>query len=136
MPISIAVPPLDGSLTVFPGFVDFQARHNPGRPWVIYPSQESPTGSKDISYLEFSNATHRIAHDLRPGRNGPEQEVVAVVVHTDTLLYVVLLVSMIRAGMVVSMLSGSHHLVREFKLCIYSRFQYRLVTLTKLYVTC
>ena len=96
------LPPLDGSIIVFPGFVDFQAQHNPDKPWAVYPSPSSPTHTKEISYLEFSDATHRIAHAVRPGRNGPEQEVVALIIHIDNILNVTLFVGMIRAGIVVS----------------------------------
>ena len=96
------VPPLDGSLTVFPGLIDFQSQHNPDNPWVIYSSRNSPIGVKTISYKELCDATHRIAHAVRPMRNGTEQEVVAVIIQTDTLLYVTLLAGMIRAGIVVS----------------------------------
>lgn len=95
-------PPLDGSITVFPGFLDFQAQHNSDLPWVIYPSQKSTTGTEAISFAELSAATHRIAHILRPGRRGPEREVVAVLIHTDSLLYIALLNGMMRAGLVVS----------------------------------
>lgn len=96
------VPPLDGPITAFPGLADFQSQHNPDSPWVVYPSRDSPTGVKTVSYKELRDATHRIAHAVRPERNGTEQEVVAVIIHTDALLYVTLLIGMIRAGIVVS----------------------------------
>lgn len=98
------LPPLDGSLIVFPGFVDFQAQHNPDKPWVIYPTSSSPTHTREISYLEFSKATHRIAHAFRPGRTGPEQQVVAIIINTDNIINVTLFIGMIRAGIVVSVL--------------------------------
>ena len=93
-------PPIDGSLAPFPGFIDFHAEHNGDLPWVIHPSQDS-TSTREISYTELSAATHRIAHALRPGRQGPEGEVVGLLLHTDTVLYVALLAGMLRAGLVV-----------------------------------
>lgn len=102
---TVVLPPLDGSLIVFPGFVDFQAQNNPDKPWVIYPtSGSSPTNTREISYLEFAKATHRIAHAIRPGRAGPEQEVVALIINTDNIINVTLFIGMIRAGIVVSIL--------------------------------
>ena len=101
MTVHVAIPPVDGSITVLPGFVDFQAEHNPDRPWVLYPSKDSPTGIESISYSEFSQATHRVAHILRPRREGPEGEVVALLIHTDSLLYATVLIGMTRAGLVV-----------------------------------
>ena len=128
------VPPLDGSITAFPGLADFQSQHNPDSPWVVYPSRDSPTGAKTVSYKELCDATHRIAHAVRPERNGTEQEVVAVIIHTDALLYVTLLIGMIRAGIVVSISSLKQ--TSKLKISIHSRFPCPLVTLPKRYVTC
>ena len=38
---------------------------------------------------------------FRPGRRGSEREVVILLIHTDTILYVSLLAGLIRAGIVV-----------------------------------
>ncbi|KAJ3555779.1 hypothetical protein NM688_g2383 [Phlebia brevispora] len=95
-----AVPPLDGSVTVLPGFVDFQAKHNPEKPCAVFPSSTSPTGVDSVTFKEFAKATHRVAHAVRPGRKGEEGEVVGVVIHTDALLYMALLAGMARAGLV------------------------------------
>ncbi|KAF7798276.1 hypothetical protein EIP86_009494 [Pleurotus ostreatoroseus] len=91
------MPPLDGSITVLPGFIDFQATNNPNRTCVKFPSSD---GVSNISYQEFANATHRVAHALRPGRRGEEGEMVALVIHTDALFYMALLAGMSRAGLV------------------------------------
>ena len=103
---SSVFPPVDGSLAPFPGFIDFHAEHNGDRPWVIVPSQDG-TSTKEIWFAELSAATHRIAHALRPGRQGPEGEVVVLLIHTDTVLYVALLAGMLRAGLVVRILQLS-----------------------------
>lgn len=92
------LPPLDGSINVLPGFVDFHAEHNSLLPWVKFPAQG---GARSVTFLELSRATHRIAHILKPGRNGLEGEIVAVLIHTDSVMYLTLLVGMIRAGLVV-----------------------------------
>ncbi|EKM57056.1 uncharacterized protein PHACADRAFT_208208 [Phanerochaete carnosa HHB-10118-sp] len=94
-----AFPPLDGLIPVLPGFADFHAEHNADKPWVLWPSQE---GSKpgSISFLQFANATHRIAHMLRPNRGGPEGEVVAILINCDSVLYLALIVGLVRAGFV------------------------------------
>ncbi|KAH8102700.1 hypothetical protein BXZ70DRAFT_929500 [Cristinia sonorae] len=94
------LPPLDGSLEVFPGIVDFHAEFNPSLPWAKFVSATKPGVSESISFLEYAQATHRIAHAIRPGRTGPEREVVAVLVHCDSILYLALLAGMIRAGFV------------------------------------
>ena len=95
-----AMPPLDGSITVLPGFIDFQATNNSDRPCVKFPSSNSVA---TISYREFADATHRVAHALRPGRRGDEGEMVALVIHTDALFYMTLLAGMARAGLVVGL---------------------------------
>lgn len=96
-----AHPPLDGSIPVLPGFLDFHAKHNPGRPWVLF-SSPSNTEVTSVSFSDFASATHRIAHALRPNRTGAENAVVGVLVQCDVILYITLLVGMIRAGLVVS----------------------------------
>lgn len=92
-------PPLDDSFTVS-GLVDFNVEHNPRQPLFVY--SEEPGSLTEISFLEFGHATHRAAHLVRPGRTGPEGEIVAVVANTDSLLYEAIFAGMIRAGVVVS----------------------------------
>ncbi|KAI0698146.1 hypothetical protein BC835DRAFT_1413279 [Cytidiella melzeri] len=94
------LPPLDGSLTLVPGCLDFHARHSPERPWVVFPSVEDPSKTSSISFAEFAKATHRIAHRARPGRHGKEGSVVGLLVHCDSILYVALIQGLIRAGIV------------------------------------
>jgi acyl-CoA synthetase (AMP-forming)/AMP-acid ligase II len=95
------LPPVDGSITVIPGFVDFHATHNADRTWAIFPSDKNPSGTSTISFGEFARATHRVAHHVRPNRAGPEREVVVVFAHTDAVLYNALLAGMMRAGIIV-----------------------------------
>ena len=93
-------PPLDGSVTVLPGLVDFHATHNPQHIWCSLASDTDSIISS-ISFLEFARATHRVAHALRPSRGGTENETVAVLVNCDTVLYLALIPGMIRAGLIV-----------------------------------
>ena len=95
-------PPLDGSISVIPGFIDFQAKHNPDLPCAIWPkagSETDETGS--VSFVEFAEASERIAHHLRPGRHGPEDQLVAILINADSILYCALIVACIRAGLIV-----------------------------------
>lgn len=96
-----ALPPLDGSRTVLPGLVDFNAENNPDSLFAAWPSSDA--GTTGISFSELADATHRIAHLLRPGRQGQEGEVVAIVIHTDTILHCALFAGCVRAGLVVSL---------------------------------
>lgn len=94
-----AYPPMDGSLTLS-GLVDFNAQNNPTHPLFVY--SETPETLTEIYFLEFACASHRIGHIIRPGRIGPEAEVVALIANTDSLLYEALFSGMMRAGIVVS----------------------------------
>ena len=100
--IPSSLPPADGSVTVIPGFVDFHAEHNPNRAWAIFPSQTSPTGTSSLSFGEFARATHRVAHRVRPDRQGAEREVVGLIIHTDAILYMAVIAGLMRAGIIVS----------------------------------
>lgn len=93
-------PPVDGSINAIPGFVDFHAEHNLSLPWVKFPAC-TPSDVQSITFQEFCRATHRVAQALRPNRSGSEGQVVAVLIHCDSILYLALLAGMLRAGLVV-----------------------------------
>ncbi|KAH9941064.1 hypothetical protein B0H21DRAFT_811720 [Amylocystis lapponica] len=94
------LPPLDGSVSVLPGFLDFRVQHSPEAPCYVFTDPNpSSTDICSVSYLEFAQATHRIANIFRPGRIGPDGAVVAIVINTDTLFYHALTVGLIRAGL-------------------------------------
>lgn len=101
-------PPTDGTLPAFWGTLDWQAEHNPSRPWVIFPTPDGPEPTKSFSMSDFSLASHRVAHVLRPGRAGPDGEVVALLVHCDTIHYNALIAGCIRAGLVVCGINPLH----------------------------
>lgn len=108
-------PPLDGSVSVLPGFCDFHAEHNADRPWAyLVPESYSPVTT--LTFKQFADATHRIAWAFRPDGTQAKGEIVAVLIHCDTILYLALLVGLVRAGYVVSPLArvlgtchSSHH---------------------------
>ena len=97
----IAYPPLDGSLPAIPGFVDFNEKHNANRPWAIFPSRTSPSSTETLSFADFAQATHTIAHAYRPGRQGPEGQVIGVLLNCDTIQYLPIIAGLVRAGLVV-----------------------------------
>ncbi|KAI0085165.1 hypothetical protein BDY19DRAFT_909277 [Irpex rosettiformis] len=94
------LPPLNGSLTLTPGFVDFHAKHNANLPWAVFPSRDGPTKLDSVSFGELAKASHRIAHRARPGREGTEGEVVGLLIHCDALLYAAIIHGLARAGLV------------------------------------
>lgn len=128
---SQALPPVDGSISLFPGFVDFHAKHNPERPWVLFPSFEDPSKATAITYTELANATHRIAHRARPGREGPEGLVVGLLINCDSILYVALMHGLLRAGIVVCIHLPYWHVDGALILKYLSLYRSLLVTLPK-----
>ncbi|KIP07411.1 hypothetical protein PHLGIDRAFT_105771 [Phlebiopsis gigantea 11061_1 CR5-6] len=97
MSARLTFPPSDGSVSVIPGFVDFQAHHNADRPWVLFPSG-SPVGS--ISFREFADATHRVAHHFCPDKRRVHGEVVALIINCDVVLYLAVVCGLVRAGFI------------------------------------
>ena len=94
--------PLDGSLPTIPDIADFYAAYTPDEPWLVFPSKDPSQDIMHISFAEMAQASHRVAHILRPRREGPEREVIALLLSTDTVLYVAVLLGLLRAGLVVS----------------------------------
>ncbi|EKM50758.1 uncharacterized protein PHACADRAFT_153008 [Phanerochaete carnosa HHB-10118-sp] len=94
-----ARPPLDGSIPILPGFIDFHAQHNPEQPWALL-SAGPGLPVEAISFAEFARATNRVAHRLRPNRSGPDNEVIAILISCDTVLYLAMLAGTMRAGIV------------------------------------
>lgn len=94
------VPPCDGSVTL-PEVIDFHNKHNPDFP-IFFFNEDGTEEITEISYFEWGRACDRVAHRMRPGRQGPEGEVVAMVALSDTLLYHAVSVGLMRAGIIVS----------------------------------
>lgn len=55
-----------------------------------------------ISFAQMVKASHRVAHLLRPRREGREREVIALLLNTDSVLYTATLLGLLRGGFVVS----------------------------------
>ncbi|KAJ7718234.1 putative aminoadipate reductase [Mycena metata] len=89
--------PLDCSLN-FADVLDLHiARNNQS---AIYSFADESGRITEISRFEFARAAHRAAHLLRPGRRGPEGQVLAIVALTDVLIYQTIVAGCIEAGLV------------------------------------
>ena len=94
------MPPIDGSLSVLVGFTDFHAKHNPTSDWIkLTPDGDTPGMS--LTFTELADATHRVARHFRPDGTRANGELVAIVIHCDTILYLALVIGLVRAGFVV-----------------------------------
>ncbi|KDR79170.1 hypothetical protein GALMADRAFT_1363110 [Galerina marginata CBS 339.88] len=91
-------PQADGSVTL-PETVDFHRKHNPYSSLYIF-SEDGKPDVTNVTQLEFGRAADRVAHHLRPARNGPDGQVVAFVALSDTLLYQAVTIGIMRAGMI------------------------------------
>ncbi|KIJ16134.1 hypothetical protein PAXINDRAFT_76105 [Paxillus involutus ATCC 200175] len=96
---TLELPPLDCSL-LFPDLINFHMERNPTFPMFMYPNEMVPGTTTEISFLEFGRAAHRVAHMLRPSRQGPDAQVVMVVANTDTILHHAVVTGISMAGLV------------------------------------
>lgn len=92
-------PPTDGSV-LLPETVDFHTKHNPTGPIYVF-IEDGASDITQVAHLEFGRACDRVAHHVRPGRRGPEREVVGVLALSDSLLYQAIVIGIMRAGFVV-----------------------------------
>ncbi|KAF9223042.1 putative aminoadipate reductase [Gyrodon lividus] len=93
------IPPLDCSL-LFSDLINLHMQKNPTFPIFVYPDDQSPHRTTEITFLEFGRAAHRIAHALRPARQGDEGQVVILIANTDTILHHAVMAGMSIAGLV------------------------------------
>ncbi|KAJ7636836.1 putative aminoadipate reductase [Roridomyces roridus] len=91
------LPPLDCSLN-FGEIVDFHLSHENRGTAYSFPDQEGRV--TDISRFEFTRAAHRVAHLLRPQRQGAEGQRLAIIALTDSLIYQTVVAGCLRAGIV------------------------------------
>ncbi|KAF9232886.1 amp-CoA ligase, partial [Melanogaster broomeanus] len=95
----ISYPPLDGSLFLT-DMIEFNATHNTDL--TLYAFYEERTNDMhNISHLEFHRACQRIAQAVRPNRQGPDNEVVAIIANSDTILCHALMMGVAYAGLIV-----------------------------------
>jgi acyl-CoA synthetase (AMP-forming)/AMP-acid ligase II len=85
---------------LIPDVISLNSKTNPSRPFYIYVNPES-TEITTITNLEFGRATHRSAHLLRPNREGPDGQVVALLALSDTVLYHATVAGLMTAGFIV-----------------------------------
>ncbi|KAL1710425.1 hypothetical protein EV121DRAFT_192955 [Schizophyllum commune] len=89
--------PLDGSLSISAA-VDFHLEHNPDA--TCFSCAEPDGTVHEITYRDFGRAVHRVAHALRPGKEGVDGAVVAIIALSDTVVYHAVTTGLIRAGLV------------------------------------
>jgi hypothetical protein len=95
----VSYPPLDGSLFL-PEMIEFNAKHNPTHPFYAF-YEERVNDLCHVSHLEFYRACQRVAHAVRPNREGPDNTVIGIIANCDTILYQALTMGVIYAGHIV-----------------------------------
>ena len=68
-----SLPPLDGSLPTLPDLADHLAAQSPDKPWFVFPDKDDSSKIASISRAQVVQASHRVAHIVRPGREGAER---------------------------------------------------------------
>ncbi|ESK84561.1 nonribosomal peptide synthetase [Moniliophthora roreri MCA 2997] len=105
----------------FPDLIRFHWEHNPSKGMYAYPSPSTlresntttltkplPESYDEITYLEFGRAVHRAAHFVRPSpssEDGRDGEVVALLAHSDTLVYDTVIIGLMTANLVPLLIS-------------------------------
>ncbi|EIW76878.1 acetyl-CoA synthetase-like protein [Coniophora puteana RWD-64-598 SS2] len=97
--LNLHYPPKDGSLN-HPEVLEFNAKYNPDAPFFIFPRDVQGDNFVTITHREFRDGCHRVAHALRPGREGPEGQVFSIIANSDSILYQTYVMGMILAGLV------------------------------------
>ncbi|KAF7343921.1 General substrate transporter [Mycena venus] len=85
---------------LIPEVIAWNAENHPADPCYLFAPTDPSAPVVTVTQLEFSRATQRVAHFLRPNREGPDGEVVAVIALSDTLLYLAILAGLITANCV------------------------------------
>lgn len=96
-PQDVRIPPD----VLLPQAIEFNLQHNPEHPFFTYVA-EGTSEIATITHLEFGRAAHRVAHILRPNREGQDGQVVAMLALVDTPLAIAVTAGLIAAGFVVS----------------------------------
>nr|GAT45908.1 acetyl-CoA synthetase-like protein [Mycena chlorophos] len=92
-------PPLDGSLD-FNGIIDFHRLAPNLTPAYSWANDDDDGTIVNVSHFEFVRAAHRVAHLLRPSREGQDGAVIGLLALTDSLLYQTLVAGCMIAGLV------------------------------------
>ncbi|KAK7033978.1 hypothetical protein VNI00_012605 [Paramarasmius palmivorus] len=103
-----------------PDLIRFHWEHNPSGQIYAFPAGSTlqadttapsvrplPESFSQVTYLEFGQAIHRAAHLMRPSpsSDGQDNEVVAMLAHSDTLVYLATVISLMTAGFVPLLIS-------------------------------
>ncbi|KAF9463989.1 putative nonribosomal peptide synthetase [Collybia nuda] len=91
--------PLFERKPTIPETLDFHHDNSAEHPMYVY-REDADKELSSISYLEFARAGHRIAHALRPNRQGKDGTIVAVILLVDTILYQATVTGLMRTGFV------------------------------------
>ncbi|KAF8215591.1 hypothetical protein K438DRAFT_1954309 [Mycena galopus ATCC 62051] len=91
------LPPLDCSLNISE-IIDLHVAHENYS--AAYAFGDEAGRITEVSHFEFARAAHRVAHLLRPRRDGPDGQVVAIVALADVLVYQTIIAGCIIAGLV------------------------------------
>ncbi|KAJ7642007.1 hypothetical protein FB45DRAFT_738097 [Roridomyces roridus] len=86
-------------LDTFPSLLSRNAEQRPQDPFYVYADLQV-NRIVTITQLEFSRATHRAAHLLRPNRSGQDRKVVAIIAESDAVLYHAVFVGLMTANFV------------------------------------
>ena len=98
-PYPVTYSPRDGSLFL-PEMIEFNAKHNPAHTFYTF-YDERVNDLRHVSHLEFYRACQRVAHAVRPNRQGPDNTIIAIIANCDTILYQALTMGVIYAGLIV-----------------------------------
>lgn len=99
-----------------PDTIDFHQKHNATLPMYVFVGMEHDGETKEVTYLEFGRAIHRVASAIAPtlpflhaSNNRP---VIALLALTDSLLYQSIAIGIMKAGFIVS---------ANFSICVLCR---------------
>ncbi|KAJ7673364.1 hypothetical protein B0H17DRAFT_1083222 [Mycena rosella] len=100
---------------LIPDAVALNSETNPSGPFYIYAEPES-SEIVTITHLEFGRASQRAANLLRPNRQGPDGQVVALIALSDSVLYPATMVGLITANCIPFPISPRHSPTGIFQL--------------------
>ncbi|KAF7373859.1 General substrate transporter [Mycena sanguinolenta] len=88
-----------------PDIIAWNAENYPTAPCYLFAPIDPSAPAVNVTHLEFSRASQRAAHLLRPNRAGPDDEVVAIIALSDTLVYLAIIAGLMTANCVVCLYS-------------------------------
>ncbi|KAF7373865.1 General substrate transporter [Mycena sanguinolenta] len=80
--------------------IAWNAENYPTAPCYVFAPIDPSAPVVNVTHLEFSRASQRAAHLLRPNRAGPDGEVVAIIALSDTLVYLAIIAGLMTANCV------------------------------------